>query len=189
MHWFSSDVRIMAVVIVSLLLLKFVLNLARFVRMKRYLEKYKKWHSTRDEKFLESKSQVVRLVRDAGVSDQRISVSEHVGYGNLRVTEASVMDNFPHLSQDMSSAAQRLMREAIGTYRARMRETFNPLYWIEYLVYLPREVLDYLGVPAESIFVKVLQIVWWAIGTILSLLYVVYRPEIRVLIERWITSG
>lgn len=121
--WLSGEMALLLYVLAALLLLRFIINLVRLLRTKRYLTRYKKWHASRDEKFLEFKAQVVKLVKDAGVDDQRINVSEHVGYGNLRVSQASVLDNFPHLSQDMSSAAQRLMREAIGTYRSRMWET------------------------------------------------------------------
>jgi len=173
-------------VFAGLFLLKFVINLVRFLRTQRYLKKYKKWHSSRDEQFLESKAQVVRLLRDAGVPDARISVSQHVGYGHLEVTHVSVLENFPSLDSEMSSAVQRLMREAIGTYRARMLQTFNPLYWIELLIYLPREALGYLGVPAESVFVKGLQIIWWVVGLVLTTLLALYRPEIKALIESWL---
>lgn len=185
MDWFPNELTTLLIVAACLLLLKFVLNLVRYLRTKRYLAKYKKWHASRDEKFLESKAQVVKLVRDAGVDDQHISVSQHVGYGNLQVTQASVLDNFPHLSQDMSTAAQRLLREAIGTYRARMLETFNPLYWLETLVYLPRELLSYLGVPAESLFIKVLQVFWWILGLMTTTALALFRPELRAFIERW----
>jgi hypothetical protein len=183
--WLSNEMALLLYVLAALLLLKFIVNLVRLLRTKWYLRRYKRWHSSRDEKFLESKSQVVQLLRDAGVHDGRISVSQPVGYGHLQVTQASVLNNFPSLDSDMSTAAQRLMREAIGTYRARMWETFNPLYWTESLIYLPREVLGYLGVPAESVFVKALQLVWWVIATLLNLLLVLYRPELRAFMESW----
>lgn len=183
MDWLSNEVTTLLIVAVCLLLLKFVLNLVRFFRIKRYLTRYKRWHASRDEKFLESKSQVVKLLQDAGIRDHRITVSQPVGYGNLQVIQVSIMDNFPDLSQDMSTPAQRLMREAIGTYRARMLQTFNPLYWIESLIYLPREVLGYLGVPAENIVVRIGQLLWWALTTLLAFLLVVYRPELKAFME------
>jgi hypothetical protein len=186
MDWFATDVKTLIVVAACLLLLKFFLNLSRFIRMNRYLRKYKKWHSSRDEKFLESKGQVIRLLKEAGVNDARISVSQPVGPYQLQVIQASVLDNFPQLDRDMSSAAQRLMREAIGIYRARMLETFNPRYWIEFLIYLPREVLGFLGVPAEKLSVKISQLVWWIIATLLSLLVVLYRPEIKTVVSGWL---
>lgn len=57
------------------------------------------------------------------------------------------------------------------------------MYWIEALIYLPREVLGYLGVSAESAFVKVAQIIWWITTTLLGLLLILYRPELRAFIE------
>src|SRR5919107_5355397 len=99
MDWLSA-----IILFACLLSLKFILNLSRFLRMKRYLSKYKRWHSARDEKFLEPKAQVIRLLRDAGVDDAHISVSQLVGYGHLQVFRASVLDNFPQLDREMSSA-------------------------------------------------------------------------------------
>lgn len=183
MDWFSNDVATLVVVVACLPLLKFVLNLVRYLRIKRYLSKYKKWHASRDERFLESKAQVVKLVKDAGVADQRISVSELVGYGSYQVRDASVLDNFPHLRQDMSTAAQRLMREAIGAYRARMLEALSPLYWIESVLYLPRTVLRYLDLPAEGTRAKILQVVWWIVGAVSTTALALYAVEIRTFIE------
>ena len=171
------------VVAVCVPLLKLILNLVRYLQLRRYLSKYKKWHASRDEKFLESKAQVVKLVRDAGVDDQHLNVSEHVGGGNLRVFKASVLDNFPHFESDMSSAAQRLMREAIGAYRARMIEAFSPIYWVESVLYLPRTVLRYLDLPAEGTGAKIAQLVWWIIGVLLTTALALYTPEIRKFIE------
>ena len=183
MVWLSGEVRTLLIVAACLLLLKFVLNLTRYLRIKRYLTKYKKWLYSRDMKFLETKAQVVRLLKEADVKDGRVSVSQEVGYGHLQVAQVSILDNFPNLDQGISDGTQRMFYEAIGTYRARMLDTFNPLYWIESLIYLPRELLSYLGVPAESVVVKIGQVVWWILALALTTVLALYRPELRTFVE------
>ena len=74
MDRFSNDVATLIVVIACLLALKFVLNVVRFLRMKRYLRRYKQWHATGDEKFLESKAQVVQLLKDARVRTELVQL-------------------------------------------------------------------------------------------------------------------
>lgn len=136
----------------------------------------------------ESRAQVVRLFKGDGVKDSHVSVANHIGYGRLSIKEASVFDNFPNAREDFAYPTLAMFREAIGTYRSRMLEAFSPLYWLETLIHLPREVLGYLGVSAESVFVKAAQIVWWVMGTLLSLLFVLYRPEIRTVISGWLEN-
>ena len=187
MSLFTDDMVRLLYVLVCLLLLKFVINLVKYFRTRWYLSRYIKWLSSTDAKLLESKAQVVHLLKDAGVEDSYVGVAQPVGWGYLQTSNASVFANFPNERKDFAQVMHSMFREAIGTYRARMIETFNPLYWLEWLINLPREVLGYLGVPAESVLVKILQIVWWAVGAILSLLYVLYKAEIRTFIERWLS--
>ncbi len=174
------------VVAACLLLLKFVLNLSKYLRTRWFHWRYKKWLSSHNMKLRESKAQVVKLFRDAGVKDSYVSVANPIGYGQLSVKEASVFDNFPNARKDFAHPILGMFREAIGTYRARMLETFSPFYWLDTLILLPREVLGYLGVPAENVVVKIGQVVWWVAGLLLTTLLALYRPELRALIERWL---
>ena len=69
-----------------------------------------------------------------------------------------------------------------------MIDRFNPLYWIETALHLPKVVLTYLGLPPESVFIKGALIIWWGIAGIVSILLVVYRPEIRQTIKDLVTT-
>jgi hypothetical protein len=175
-------------VFAGLLLLKLVLNVVRYVRTKRYHSRYTKWVDDPDWKFHEYRAQVVRLLKDAGVEDNHYGVTRGVGHGRTQVANASVLANFPSTRADFVAYTHRMFRQAIGTYRARILETFNPLYWIETILYLPREALKYLGIPPENVFVKLLQLVWWALGTIAAIVYLAYKPEIGAIVRAWLSN-
>ena len=62
-------------IVAGLLLLRFIINLSRFLRTKRYLARYHKWLENPDDKLLESRAQVRKLLKDANVSDGYIGVT------------------------------------------------------------------------------------------------------------------
>ncbi len=171
-----------------LLLLKFVINFSKYVRTKQHLSRYKKWLSDPNWSLVESRAQVIRLLKDAGVEDVEIGVTQPIGFNQVQVANVSVMRNFPNKGRDFAAHTHRLFSQAIGTYRSRMFETFNPLYWIEAIINLPRELLAYLGIPPESVFVKLLQVMWWVFGTVFAVIYLAYRPEIISTVRDWLSN-
>src|SRR5215217_9479367 len=172
----------------GLLVFKFINNLSKYLRTRHYLSRYANWLSNPDNKLLESKAQVVKLLKDAGVSDSSFPTAQPVGYGRLATFEASTLTNFPSKTADFAYATNRMFREAIGTYRSRMLETISPLYWIETIIYLPREALAYTGVPPESVVVKVFQLVWWISTTLLAVVWLAFRPELLPTVRDWLTE-
>jgi len=76
-----------------------------------------------------------------------------------------------------------MFNEAIGYYRDRTVEAFNPLYWVETLIYLPRTLLSYIGVNPENVVVKSLQVLYWLISPIVTYLYVAYESQIDNLLN------
>lgn len=100
------------------------------------------------------------------MNDPKIPYAQPVGYGQMATGSASVLDNFPNRLEDHAVFTSRLIDEALGVYRQRFWETFNPLYWIDSILYLPRTILSYLGLKPDSVFVKFLNIFWWITGPI-----------------------
>jgi hypothetical protein len=172
---------------ICVLLLKLVINLSKYIRAKRYLSKYWKWLAKGDTKLLEHKTQVIKILKDAGVEDALIGSVELVGYGYVRTGNASTFENFPNARQDVAHATVRMFHQAIGVYRSRMFETFNPLYWIEAIINLPKQTLVYLGLPSESIVIKIAQLVWWIVGVAFGFVYALYKPELEAAVKSWIT--
>ena len=170
--------------------LKFLLNLSKYLQCKHYLKKYH--HFVTEDKtgwgFTESKPQIVKLFKGAGIQDSIIPHAEPVGWGHISTGHASVFSNMTRLRQDVVSLVLDMFHQAIGVYRARMIETFNPLYWVEFIINLPREILIYLGVSAGSVIVKISQLVYWISAFIMSFLFALYRTELEAFFRSWIDT-
>ena len=120
------------------------------------------------------RSALHKLIAHAGISERVVPRLHHLGYGRAYQVELGVIDQFPSNDPEMVEASTLLIQFALGVYRDRMKNAFNPLWWLDTLIFLPRAVLTYLNISAESIIVRVGQLAWWAGG----LLLVAYKTEI-----------
>jgi len=175
-------------ILIAILAIRFVLNLSKYIRTKKYHDLYAEWLVVeRTSKPVEVRAQVVALLKDAGVTDSYVATVQPVGYGYIATSgNTSVMQNFPNARKDVATITNGMFLQAIGTYRSRMLETFNPLRWIDWLIHLPRYTLSHLGVSADAAITRLAQIIWWVVGGTITLLYVLYKPELESLIENWI---
>lgn len=127
---------------------------------------------------VEYRAEVVTLLKHAGIKDSHVANVQLAGYGMVSTSHVSVFDNFPNGRQDMGTITIRMFLIARGVYRERMWSTFNPLAWLDGGVNMPRIVLGYLGVSAESLATKILQILWWALTVTVGGLYAFFRPQL-----------
>ena len=176
-------------ILIAILAVKFILNLSKYMRTKRYHDQYVNWLTVnRTPKLIESRAQVIALLKDAGVKDSYVGTVQPMGYGYVGTGNTLVMDNFPNARQDVANLTNAMFLQAVGTYRSRMIDTFNPLRWIEWAIFLPRNTLLYLGVSADGVVIKLAQVVWWIVAAIVSFSYALYRPELESLIKGWISQ-
>jgi hypothetical protein len=170
--------------------LKLLINLSKYIQCKRYRSWYLRWLVNRkgELSFVEHRSQVIKLFKDAGISDSCLPTAEFVGYGQIATGDASVFHNFPHNRRDMVVATVRMFDEAVGVYRSRTLEVFNPFYWIEFIINLPKHILSYLGVSSESVVIKILQLIYWIAGVVVGFLIALYRPEIEKFVRDLISK-
>jgi len=174
-------------ILIVILAVRFILNLSKYIRTKRYHDQYLNWLTVnRTPKLIESRAQVIALLKDAGVKDSYVGTVQPMGYGYVGTGNTLVMDNFPNARQDVANLTNAMFLQALGTYRSRMIDTFNPLRWIEWLIHLPRYTLRYLGVSADGTIIKLAQIVWWIAGVMGGFFYALYKPELESLIKGWI---
>jgi hypothetical protein len=170
--------------------LKLLINLSKYIQCKRYRDKYFLWlaGSKKELLLVEHKSQVIKLFKDAGVKDNVVGVAQPLGYGQIQVGGTSVFANFPHRREDIVKFTFNMFGEAIGVYRSRTLEAFNPLYWIEFIINLPKHSLSYLGVSPESVVIKIFQLIYWIAGVVVGFLFALYRPEIEKLVRDFISK-
>lgn len=152
------------------MLYKLIVNITSYFKMKYFFKCYQSWlFVNRDSKLLSYKSSVIKLFERAGIKDCYLPYVRNMGYGQLASYSASVMQAFPSPFEDFASVTYSLFQDAIGIYRSRIFETFSPIYWINLIIFLPKNLFNYLGVKSESIIIKILQCIWWFITPVLLL--------------------
>ena len=132
---------------------------------------------------LEYASEMKSVILKAGVQDTRLAVSQPTGYMQVATFKASVLENILNARVDFVEATNSKFRDAMGVYKHRIFECFNPIYWIESIVNLPKRTLVYLGVDGESILVKISTLSYWILGAI----YAVFSSEINEIIKFYIS--
>ena len=107
-----------------------------------------------------------------------------MGYGKLASFKASIAENFPSRLADFASVTQETLLQIQGIFKKRCWETFNPLYWLNLLIYLPQNLLQYLGFCGKNIFTKLLQLLWWIIGIFTAAATQLYPDLCRQIVEQ-----
>lgn len=167
-----------------ILVLRFLINLSKYVQSKRYLEDYKQYIENGGWKIVEHSLQIVKLLEDAGVEDVAVTHVEEIGYGQLQNSRPSVFKNISIKRQDIAGHVLAMFHQAIGAYRSRMIETINPLFWIEVVIFLPKQFLKYLGASSDSLAARILQALYWIFGTLVWL----YKIAFETAAKNWISQ-
>ena len=149
---------------------KFISAIADLINIYRYKKMYENFLNQKGvETLLEHKSFILKLFKKANIQDSHFPVSQPVGFGQVANFTASTFDTFPSRINIFVPETMSCFHEAIGVFRNKIFECFNPLYWIRSIIFLPRTILIYLNVSAESIFIKICQVIYWLIGIIVTL--------------------
>jgi hypothetical protein len=174
---------------IAVLLFKFINNLVEYLRCKRYLDEYYEYleggSAFEFEKFV---PRLLELFENAGIEDKSFPLVQPAGYGRVFTGEASIFSNITHKRKDIVASVVQMFHRAIGVYHSRMLETFNPLYWVRSIVYLPKQILSYLGVSSESTVVRILQVAYWLTVPVIGWVYALFKTEIDQFMKDFITS-
>jgi hypothetical protein len=174
---------IVIVIAISVLFLyRIINNLVNFLSVKTFLSSYFEWLSSQNWELVQKKNQIIKLWEDAGLSDMSAPRTEPMGLGQIVNYNKSVFHSFPSNEQDMASATVSLFHQALGVYKSRLVNTFNPLYWIESILFAPRKIIKSFG-SKNKILINIAQFFYWLTATIFSIVLALYAEEIRSIIE------
>jgi hypothetical protein len=176
------------VAFVAIILYKFVNNFIRYGQCKYFLKKYHEYLEKPTWAFEECAPTIIKLFERAGIEDSKVPYIHPAGLGYVSTGHASVFSNLLATREDVVNVVLHQFHRAIGTYRSRMLEAFNPLYWIEFVTYLPKHIITYLGVPRESAITKVLQVLYWVLAPLLGTAYALFKIEIDQFLKDFIKS-
>ena len=109
------------------------------------------------------------------------SFLEPIGFGRAQQQHMSALDNLTFLNIDILREGRTILTRAKGYYKVEALKSFNPLFWIEFIVFLPRELFKYFGFDINSksisIISKIIQIVYWLASLIT--MYLTYKTNIK----------
>lgn len=169
--------------VLAVVVVKFVINLVRFTQCKWYFKKYRHYLDSPSFQFNEYESIIVRLFKNANLVEPYVSYAEHIGFGHLHTGRVSVFLNLTATRNDVVGLVYKAFHRAAGVYKYRMLESFSPIYWVQAILFLPRSILVYLGVPSDEIIAKLFQLVYWVLGIILGFVLSIYRIEIEIFVR------
>lgn len=163
---------------VCILVYKFLSNLYYYHACKKLQLIYVDWINGEDNNCLYTKAKVLKLFKRAHIKDAIFCQTEHVGYGQIVSYNIQAMSNYPLHNEDHMNYTLRAYDEAIGYFRDEMFNTFNPIYWIDTIIFLPKNILEYIGADTEKVSSKILNVILTAIWWIITVLGVIYHDKI-----------
>lgn len=158
--------------------LKIIYNLYYFLLAKKYYKNYIAYVKGSKSWFVkENRQKIINLLNKAGIKDSHQPTVEPTGYGMIATGSVSVFQNLIVLREDFVTIINGDFREAIGIYKQRIWETFNPFYWAETFFQLPKVIFEYLGIKPGNIIIKIFQLLWWSVVAISTLVGILFNKE------------
>lgn len=185
----------------SAVILRFILNFNRFFTLKTAIAKQDLFiranfkDASEDDikkgnkagKWVESHlMDIKKLVVKAGVNDMVHSYMEFIGYGHVQQQHMSVLDNILY-TKDMRfpTESRDIMNRAMGYYKVEAIKGFNPIFWIEFIIFLPKQIVEYFASGSESkslsVITKIIQLLYWIASLIV--IYITNKVEITNLFQ------
>jgi len=110
-------------------------------------------------------TEIKRKVKAAGVQNPKRSYMEAAGYGFAVQQSMTALDNILFHNEEVLLSASHTLSLAAGSYKTRAIQSVNPLYWLEVLFFLPKQIVSASGIDVSSkvadITLKVVQIIYW----------------------------
>lgn len=172
MDWFF-----LIYVFIGLIILRLMINLNNLLVMRNLRKKY--MSSIKGEcNFNRYKQQLISLCKEAGINDKCIPYQENVGYGRLLTTNVSLFENVGIFHETIFELMANLFAEGDGIFKRRCIESFNPIFWVKFILKLPENLLTYLGVSPDNVLIKIINIVWWLTGIVGTIIYELIKKNV-----------
>ncbi|WP_342538558.1 hypothetical protein MKY15_21700 [Sporosarcina sp. FSL K6-1540] len=154
------------------------------------LNKYNAWIADEeDEDITIYKSELEELMKLSGYWGIKIHTLDSAGYGQVRSLSINPFSQFPNSRIDVYTVIKNNLVASGGKFRRKSTYLFNPLNWIELIVFLPKHIMSYLGVEESRLGSKIVVLIWWLIGTVLTtILLNTYSTEIGQFVRRVIST-
>ena len=174
------------ITIIIIILSKFIYNLYYFLCARFYLKKYDEYIDKNTDNKQDGKSgwfisdnrqRIVDVFKKANIKDAKFTNIEEVGYGQIQSSHPSMFDNLAVLRKDVSPLIYTKFREAKQVYKNRIKDSFNPIFWVDFILYFPKVIFGYFDISGDKSIVKVFQLLWWLIGLVSALIGIFFNDN------------
>lgn len=116
----------------------FFINLRRLTRITKIYRSYLDWVHFESYDFLQLSAEAVSLFSAAGLNDPAIRITNPIGRGYLREDSVRLFSNLSNRDSRIISLAGDYFQMAIGVFKRRLRNSLNPLCWIEFVLFFTK---------------------------------------------------
>jgi hypothetical protein len=117
---------------------------------------------------LEGRQAVKALVREAGTDQIQVPIVQLAGYGHVATGHMQPFDNPTANYADVVTMNSHALSMTIGYFRHRRNQSFDPMFWIDTVLNLPKHALPVLE-KAPNAVQQVVRLVWY--GALLASAY------------------
>ena len=125
----------------------------------------------------ENQLEIKKRTLNTGIQDQYQSYLEPLGHGHAQKQSISALDNLLVLNTKTLQSAQQILKTAKGHYKVQAFLSFSPLFWIELLIFLPRELFKMAGFETKSKgsqnAINIAQMLYWIVSIIASIICII----------------
>ncbi|MGL4572923.1 MAG: hypothetical protein ACRCVJ_17885 [Clostridium sp.] len=143
-------------------------SVCSFIKIRSLHKMYIDWLSGKPSNICYSNKETIILFKKAKIRDSGIPVVEPLGYGRAASYTASIFESFPNNREDFVYVTDKLFFDATGTFLLNIKNCFNPLFWINSILFAPKMYLEYLGIDTSTIIMKfftsIITLFFWIAG-------------------------
>lgn len=163
---------------------KLISNIIDYINIIRYSKMFNDFINQKNDKIFQYKSICIDLFKKLNISDKCFPIAQKMGYGQFASFKASVFTNFPDNSTLFARETLCMFDDATGICKRNIFQCFSPKYWIDFILFLPKKIFTYLNVSADSILIKITQVIYWLVSIAITLFSTDITNYIKSLIMR-----
>jgi len=167
---------------IFVIIYKSISNFFALKKIKQYNQEYIDFLRSNSDIIIEHSKDAIDLLKRAGIQDLNAPITQPVGYNTIAKFTTSIFTTFPTQHQVFAPETLIMFQRAVGVYKSRIIQTFNPIYWIDCVIFLPKNLLVYLGANEEKFSNKLLNILMTSLWWMICFITIFFQNEIKQLI-------
>lgn len=168
----QSQILIYLAIIIGVPVIWCLYNWTKRRQIQNYYNLYVEYLNNPSFEMAKHEVQIIELFKLAGLKDSGYMFERYIeaGVGGyLQPINTSLFDNILTRKDDIIPRVKQLFNSAIGVFEYRMRQSYNPFFWIESFIFLPTRTLQYIGLIKGGINIRIIQVIYWLIMAFVAL--------------------